>query len=123
MKKARDIRKQIEELCERVEIDDKISSPNDNESILKAITPGFFYDTAKLGKSGEYQIVKQHRTVYIHPGCVWAKEEELRTNKKIDTTKLLFSTLPYWYGIGGTMSRISFGSFPLCRVCRGIATR
>ena len=76
MKKARDIREQLEGLCERVEIDDKISSPDDIESVLKAITAGFFYNAARLGKSGDYQTVKQHRTVYIHPSSVLAKEEE-----------------------------------------------
>lgn len=47
------------------------------DATLKAITAGFFYNTAKLGKSGDYQTVKQHRTVYIHPSSVLAKEEEL----------------------------------------------
>ena len=77
MRKARDIREQLEGLCERVEIDQNISSPDDTDTILKAITSGFFYNTAKLGKSGDYQTVKQHRTVYIHPSSVLAKEEEL----------------------------------------------
>lgn len=77
MRKARDIREQLEGLCERVEIDQNLSSPEDQEAILKAITAGFFYNTAKLGRSGEYQTVKQHRTVYIHPSSVLAKEEEL----------------------------------------------
>ena len=77
MRKARDIREQIEGLCERVEIDKDISSPDDMDATLKAITAGFFYNTAKLGKSGDYQTVKQHRTVYIHPSSVLAKEEEL----------------------------------------------
>lgn len=30
---------------------------------------------AKLGRSGEYQTVKQHKTIYIHPGSVLAKSE------------------------------------------------
>jgi len=77
MHKARDIREQLEGLCERVEIDSNISSPEDHDGVLKAITAGFFYNTAKLGKSGDYQTVKQHRTVYIHPSSVLAKEEEL----------------------------------------------
>lgn len=77
MRKARDIREQLEGLCERVEIDKSLSSPDDQESCLKAITAGFFYNTAKLGKSGDYQTIKQRRTVYIHPSSVLAKEEEL----------------------------------------------
>lgn len=80
MKQARDVREQLEGLCERVEIDHSISSSSSGnegiERILKAITAGFFYNTAKLGKRGEYQTVKQHRTVYIHPSSVLAKQEE-----------------------------------------------
>jgi pre-mRNA-splicing factor ATP-dependent RNA helicase DHX16 len=77
MRKARDIREQLEGLCERVEIDPTLSSPDDQDSCLKAITAGFFYNTAKLGKSGDYQTIKQRRTVHIHPSSVLAKEEEL----------------------------------------------
>ena len=53
MRKARDIREQLEGLCERVEIDKAVSSPDDMDAILKAVTAGFFYNTAKLGKSGD----------------------------------------------------------------------
>jgi len=76
MRKARDIREQLEGLCERVEIDPSLSNSDDIDAILKAITSGFFYNIAKLGRSGEYQTVKQHKTVYIHPSSVLAKEDE-----------------------------------------------
>lgn len=77
MRKARDVREQLENLCDRVEIDKELSAPDDLDAVLKSITAGFFYNTAKLGKSGEYQTLKQHRTVYIHPSSVLAKEEVL----------------------------------------------
>jgi pre-mRNA-splicing factor ATP-dependent RNA helicase DHX16 len=76
MKKARDIREQLESLCERVEVDITVSSPDDIDATLKAMTAGFFYNIAKLGRSGEYQTIKQPKTVYIHPSSVLAKEEE-----------------------------------------------
>ncbi|GKY97532.1 hypothetical protein MPSEU_000711400 [Mayamaea pseudoterrestris] len=76
MKKARDIRDQLEGLCERVELDQTMSAPDDIDAILKAMTSGFFYNVAKLGRSGEYQTVKQRKTVYIHPSSVLAKDEE-----------------------------------------------
>jgi pre-mRNA-splicing factor ATP-dependent RNA helicase DHX16 len=76
MKKARDIREQLEGLCERVEIDQTLSNPDDHDATLKAITSGYFYNVARLGRTGEYQTVKQHKTVYIHPSSVLAKEEE-----------------------------------------------
>lgn len=75
IRRARDIREQLEGLCERVEIDHTVSKPEDLDAILKAITSGFFYNIAKLGRTGEYQTVKQHTTVYIHPSSVLAKEE------------------------------------------------
>jgi len=77
MKKARDVREQLEGLCERVEVDPNVSNPEDIESILKAVTAGFFYNTARLGRSGDYETVKQRRTVYIHPSSCLAKEEPL----------------------------------------------
>jgi pre-mRNA-splicing factor ATP-dependent RNA helicase DHX16 len=76
IRRARDIREQLEGLCERVEIDHTVSKPDDLDSILKAITSGFFYNVAKLGRTGDYQTVKQHKTVYIHPSSVLAKEEQ-----------------------------------------------
>jgi pre-mRNA-splicing factor ATP-dependent RNA helicase DHX16 len=78
IKKARDIRDQLVSLCERVEIDATASAPPDDaiDSTLKAVTAGFFYNVAKLGRTGEYQTVKHHKTVYIHPSSVLAKEEE-----------------------------------------------
>jgi pre-mRNA-splicing factor ATP-dependent RNA helicase DHX16 len=76
MKKARDIREQLESLCDRVEIDHTIScSEDDFSSVLKAITAGYFYNVAKLCRSGEYQTIKQPKTVYIHPSSVLAKEQ------------------------------------------------
>eukprot|EP00986_Skeletonema_menzelii_P000132 scaffold31_cov132-Skeletonema_menzelii.AAC.6 len=77
IRKARDVREQLEALCERVEVDPNISNPEDIESILKAVTAGFFYNTARLGRSGDYETVKQRCTVYIHPSSVLAKEEPL----------------------------------------------
>lgn len=77
MRRARDIREQLEQLCERVEVDQTLSNPDHYNTILKSITAGFFYNTAKLGKSGDYQTLKQQKTVYIHPSSVLAKEDNL----------------------------------------------
>ncbi|EEC48810.1 predicted protein [Phaeodactylum tricornutum CCAP 1055/1] len=76
IKKARDIREQLAGLCDRVEIDHTVSNSDDFDATLKTITAGFFYNIAKLGRTGEYQTAKQHKTVYIHPSSVMAKEEE-----------------------------------------------
>ncbi|KAL5012827.1 hypothetical protein ScPMuIL_011378 [Solemya velum] len=66
MKRARDVRDQLEGLVERVEIE-MTSNPSDTIAIRKAITAGFFYHTARLDKSGNYKTVKHHQTVLVHP--------------------------------------------------------
>ncbi|XP_060204988.1 pre-mRNA-splicing factor ATP-dependent RNA helicase DEAH1-like isoform X1 [Lycium barbarum] len=66
MKRARDIRDQLEGLLERVEIA-LTSNENDYEAIKKAITSGFFPHSAKLQKNGSYRTIKHPQTVNIHP--------------------------------------------------------
>ncbi|KAL3688626.1 hypothetical protein R1sor_014935 [Riccia sorocarpa] len=66
MKRARDIRDQLEGLLERVEIE-PVSNPGDHEAIKKAVTSGFFYHTAKLQKNGTYRTLKNPQSVTIHP--------------------------------------------------------
>ncbi|GMQ01090.1 hypothetical protein CsSME_00047863 [Camellia sinensis var. sinensis] len=57
MKRARDIRDQLEGLLETVEIE-LTSNSNDLEGIKKAITAGYFPHSARLQKSGFYKAVK-----------------------------------------------------------------
>ena len=78
MKKARDIREQLEGLCDRVEIDHTVSAGVDEnmDAILKAVSSGFFYNIARLSRTGDYQTVKQQKTVYIHPSSVLSKSED-----------------------------------------------
>ncbi|KAF9075987.1 pre-mRNA splicing factor [Rhodocollybia butyracea] len=67
--RARDIRDQLAGLCERVEIIPE-SNPNSNDitPVQKALTAGYFYNTAQLQKSGDsYRTLKTNHTVYIHP--------------------------------------------------------
>ncbi|KAJ0980676.1 hypothetical protein J5N97_008931 [Dioscorea zingiberensis] len=66
MKRARDVRDQLEGLLERVEIE-LSSNPNDLDAVKKAITAGFFHHSARLQKDGAYKTVKNPQTVYIHP--------------------------------------------------------
>jgi len=47
MRRARDIREQVEGLMERVELEVS-SNPENTDGMCKAITAGFFYHTAKL---------------------------------------------------------------------------
>ena len=66
MKRARDIRDQLEGLLERVEIE-LTSNPTDLEAVKKAITSGFFHHSARLQKFGCYQTVKNPQVVRAHP--------------------------------------------------------
>ncbi|CAG0883973.1 unnamed protein product, partial [Darwinula stevensoni] len=66
MKRARDVREQLESLMQRAEIE-LHSNPLDSIAIRKAITAGYFYHTARLSKSGNYKTVKHNQTVLIHP--------------------------------------------------------
>jgi pre-mRNA-splicing factor ATP-dependent RNA helicase DHX16 len=63
--RARDVREQLVNLMERVEIE--IVSDTNSVNIRKAITAGYFYHTARLSKGGHYKTVKQSNTVLIHP--------------------------------------------------------
>jgi pre-mRNA-splicing factor ATP-dependent RNA helicase DHX16 len=72
--KARDIREQLEGLCERVEIE-LVSNPSDQDAICKAVTAGFFYHTAKFQKDGAYKTIKYQHSVNVHPQSSLFKEE------------------------------------------------
>ncbi|KAL1834084.1 hypothetical protein ACET3Z_003735 [Daucus carota] len=66
MKRARDIRDQLEGLLERVEIE-VMSSSGDLEAISKAITSAYFPNCARLQKNGSYTTLRHPQTVHIHP--------------------------------------------------------
>lgn len=66
MRRARDVREQLVGLIERVEID-MVSGNDDIVSIGKAVAAGYFYNTARLSKTGGYKTVKHNQTVLIHP--------------------------------------------------------
>ncbi|KAJ0412253.1 hypothetical protein ATCC90586_006639 [Pythium insidiosum] len=75
LKTARDVREQLEGLCDRVELE-RVSNRSDHEMIRKAICAGFFYHTAKLDSSGNYKTVKNAHSVSIHPSSCLVKLEE-----------------------------------------------
>ncbi|OUZ99232.1 Helicase [Macleaya cordata] len=66
MKRARDIRDQLERQLERFGIE-LTSNADDLEAVKKAITSGFFPNSAELQKFGSYRTVKSRQTVHIHP--------------------------------------------------------
>lgn len=76
LKTARDVREQLEGLCDRVELA-RQSNRSDHEPVRKAMCAGYFYHTAKLDSSGHYKTVKKAQTVYIHPSSCLVKLEEV----------------------------------------------
>ncbi|OLY81585.1 Pre-mRNA-splicing factor ATP-dependent RNA helicase-like protein cdc28 [Smittium mucronatum] len=129
MTRARDTRDQLIALMERVEIYTKEASGEENseltsrnlnpqeissksEDIRKSLTAGFFFNSAKLGKSKEgYSTVKRQHTVYIHPSSclfevkpqwviyyelVLTSKEYMRQITEIDP-KWLVELAPHFY--------------------------
>lgn len=74
LNRARDVRDQLLNLCERVEIDansDSIDSNVDRTPTLKALTTGFFWNAAQLNRSGDsYKVTRTNQNAYIHPSSV-----------------------------------------------------
>lgn len=79
--RARNVRDQLERLCDRLETLIK-SKGNEAEkdpqkltlNIEKAIASGYFPNAARLSKTGDgYRSLKKNQTVYIHPSSVLYK--------------------------------------------------
>nr|XP_033771274.1 pre-mRNA-splicing factor ATP-dependent RNA helicase DHX16 [Geotrypetes seraphini] len=109
MRRARDVREQLEGLMERIEMD-LTSCEGDNIPIRKAITAGYFYHTARLTRGG-FKTVKHQQTVYVHPNSclfeeqprwliyhelVFTTKEFMRQIIEIDSTWLL-EVAPHYY--------------------------
>ncbi|XP_061300479.1 LOW QUALITY PROTEIN: pre-mRNA-splicing factor ATP-dependent RNA helicase DHX16 [Pezoporus flaviventris] len=73
LRRARDVREQLEGLMERVEIT-PVSCGTDYGPVRKAITAGFFYHTARLTRGG-YRTVKHQHSVFIHPNSALFEEQ------------------------------------------------
>ena len=74
MGRVRDVRDQLVSLCERVElVPESSANAADITGIQKAITAGYFMNSARIQKGGEtYRSIKQNTTVYVHPSsCLY----------------------------------------------------
>lgn len=54
------------QLCDRVEVVIE-STPDDVIPVQKAMTAGYFYNTARIDKGGGFRTTKNNHTVYMHP--------------------------------------------------------
>eukprot|EP00403_Amphidinium_massartii_P006124 CAMPEP_0178378190 /NCGR_PEP_ID=MMETSP0689_2-20121128/4302_1 /TAXON_ID=160604 /ORGANISM="Amphidinium massartii, Strain CS-259" /LENGTH=1033 /DNA_ID=CAMNT_0019998259 /DNA_START=10 /DNA_END=3111 /DNA_ORIENTATION=+ len=94
MKRARDIREQLVDMIEKVELE-LTSNINDIDGIRKAILAGFFYNTARLRKDGTYVTVKHPHTVEIHPTSALFGQ----TPKLVCYHELVLTTKEYMRGV------------------------
>ena len=85
MRRARDVRDQLAGLMERIEIEPS-SNPADSVAIRKAITAGYFYNTARLGKGGTYRTVKHQQSVSIHPQSSLYKQTNRSLSRPFGST-------------------------------------
>ncbi|KAJ3098111.1 hypothetical protein HDU97_004295 [Phlyctochytrium planicorne] len=93
MKKARDVREQLVGLMERTEVPLVANKdPANTVPIRKAITAGFFYNTARLNRSGDsYRTIKHNETVGIHPSsALYISNSNANTNKQYPKWVLYF---------------------------------
>ncbi|KAJ1554551.1 putative pre-mRNA-splicing factor ATP-dependent RNA helicase dhx16, partial [Nowakowskiella sp. JEL0078] len=94
MARARNVRDQLVGLMERTEVELFSNADKANTiPIKKALTAGFFYNTARLQKSGDsYRTTKHNQTVFIHPTSLaphYYKPKEIEDDsaKKISKNK------------------------------------
>ena len=73
MNKARDIREQLLDLCDRVEVVVNKESCQDLMMVCKSFCSGFFFNCARMQKTGMYRTVKNPHTVFIHPSSIMFK--------------------------------------------------
>ncbi len=92
MQRAKDVREQLSGLCERVELSET-SCGGEVATVCKALCAGYFFNAAKLGRSGDYKTVKQQHTVFIHPSSVLARDEQ--PPKWVLYHELAFTTKEY----------------------------
>ena len=88
MKRARDIRDQVSALVEQLDLETS-SDPHNIDSIRKAIAAGYFQNSAKMNKSGNYTTIRAPHTVTIHPhSCLFKQNPKfVMFHETVLTTK------------------------------------
>jgi len=101
MRRARDIKEQLERLLTAVDLRPS-SDAHNIDNIRKALAAGFFEHCARLGKGGQYVTIKNPHAVEIHPqsclfkqGCkVVIYHELVQTTKEF--MRGVFEVKPEW---------------------------
>ena len=77
MKRARDIRDQVSALVEQLDLQ-MSSDPHNVDNIRKAISAGYFQNSAKMNKTGNYTTIRAPHTVTIHPhSCLFKQNPKM----------------------------------------------
>lgn len=100
--RARDIREQLENLCEKVELK-LLSDLNDTDNIIKAVLCGFFYNVARVSREGgSYRTIKKNQPVHIHPTSAlfdkpvrWVVFNEIKQTTK-EYMRIVSEIQPSW---------------------------
>lgn len=75
LSRVRDVRDQLAQLCDRVEIvPESNRDASDLVPIMKSLCAGYFSNTAQLQRGGGYKAIKQNASVHIHPSSCLFKE-------------------------------------------------
>lgn len=102
MQKAQSIRNQLRDMCTRVDLDENATTTNESKNeeansiekqldragaldvrVRKAMTSGFFANTAKLERDGTYRTTKRKLTVQIHPSSTLYPKPNSETSIKL----------------------------------------
>ncbi|KAK3996673.1 Pre-mRNA-splicing factor ATP-dependent RNA helicase-like protein cdc28 [Cladorrhinum sp. PSN332] len=71
--RARDVRDQLEKLCDRIleGAESSCGGVSNITPVLRALTSAFFLNAARLNRGGDgYRTLKNNMTVYVHPSSV-----------------------------------------------------
>lgn len=102
MCRARDVREQLEKLCDKVEVK-LVSDTSDTSNIRKAILAGFFYNVSRVSRDGgSYRTIKKNQSVFIHPTSAlhdspprWVVFNEIKQTTK-EYMRIISEIEPSW---------------------------
>lgn len=116
LNRARDVRGQLEKLCERIELDPNASLGTDHVAMKKAILSGYFMNVGRLNRNGQtYRNVKNGMEFNIHPSSglidpakprpkivcyselVLTSKEFARCVMAVDDSNWLIEMAPHYY--------------------------
>ncbi|KAJ4383180.1 hypothetical protein N0V86_001222 [Didymella sp. IMI 355093] len=76
LNRVRNVRDQLQRLCDKVELPHSSVGIADHVKILKAFTSGYFTNVARLNRDGQsYSTVSQKLSVFIHPSSCMARKQ------------------------------------------------